>query len=357
MGDPEAPFGASPVEAPSVGEASPVDVPDAGEQQSPGEPVRGGMPMMPPMMPPGASGGGGNERSEASGLLDAGSEPWESAGSVAGDPEVPVAAIQDGPGLEAPHTEVPSEPRERTAAPAPVGESGQVAGGMPVVPLVVPPLGGPGPNRDRERPVDSSGAGGWPPSDHAPADEVGGPAPADTTAQEVEPVFAEGDRPDLPEDHVPVVRHEDVDKDTGAWDSTGGLPWLVPFPVAGGADREREQSTSDYSMRDTAPWEAESSDGSGYAAWRRASLGGGERVAVEEQQPPRCGGPDFTPEELAAMREQERAEAERRAEAEAKAEAEAQDEEEKERSSSDLLVRDNSAWGGGSAKPPPGALG
>ncbi|MCX2731751.1 hypothetical protein OOZ19_16030, partial [Saccharopolyspora sp. NFXS83] len=366
-GDPEAPFGAPPISAPPVGEASPVDAFDENEQQAPGQQVGGGMPMMPPMMPPGAGGlgGGGSERSDASGLLDAGSEPWASAGPPAGEPEAPSVPL---PPAEVPSA--PPAPQQRADPPTPVSDTGQVAGGVPVVPLVVPPLGALGPNRERERSVERPGTHEPLPDDSVPADadadvpaDAGGgggapAAPVDPAAHEVEPSSVEAGEPELPQDHVPVVRHDDVAKDTGAWDSPGGLPWLLPFPVSNGADRDRERPAPDHSLRDTTPWEAEQTPGdSGYAAWRRASLGGDRRVAVTEERPPRCGGPDFTPEELAAMRAEERAEAERQAEEKAKAEAEADAEEEKERSSSDLLVRDNSAWGGGSAKPPPGALG
>lgn len=143
-----------------------------------------------------------------------------------------------------------------------------------------------------------------------------------------------------------MVREDESTKDTTAWDAPGVLPWLVPFPVGGSAERKREEPAPDHALRDTAPWEPEDS---GFATWRRANLAEGERIEPEAS-PVRCGGPNYTREQLAAMR------AEREAEAKAETEAE-EEEEDKERTSSDLLVRDTSAWGGRTSAPPPGVLG
>ncbi|MGP4014995.1 hypothetical protein [Saccharopolyspora sp. 5N708] len=390
VGEPQSPSGAVPggggldaapeTVPPGAGEVPEGQVPPGASDLPPewspgtgtGQQSPGGMPMVPPMMPPGAGGGGSpgsGERSDSSGLLDAGGRPWETAvpDEAIGDPAAPEGAIAAvGPPEWAPEADT--------------GQ--QVPGGMPMVPPMVPPgagSGGTGSNGARsdssglldagEKPWESTGpdqvagdprapegtvAAGpaeWSPSGGQPAESPQGvqfvpgafPPPPEPRARYEEP----GEVPQPPEDHIPVVRRDEGDQDTSAWNvPSTGLPWLVPFPVRDG-DPEwgRDRPAPDYTLRNSDPWQGSEPD-AGYAVWRRAKLGEGERTSVDEPLL-MCGGPVLTPSQLAAMAAEERAQAEAEA---------AEEEEERERTSADLLAKDTSAWGDWPT-PPSGGLG
>ncbi|ONI83116.1 hypothetical protein ALI144C_16550 [Actinosynnema sp. ALI-1.44] len=326
--------------------------PDLGEPKAPDGAVAlpGGMPMVPPVQPPAGGNNQGNERSDASGLLHGGDKPWLSNGSETSGPEAPGGAVP-------------------------------VPGGMPVVPVST---GGPDAKRtntadlietgdhpwdtndtntgDPDAPKGTVAGGPWPDSTPSTADQSAAgqrdwlplaAVPVVPSVPAVEPDEPD-EIPEPPEDHVPVIR-PDGGEDTSAWDvPAGGLPWLVPFPVTTAADGEREgdRKAPDYALRDSEPWEGRPAPDPGYDTWRKAKWA--ENSAMEQEpRPLMCGGPEMTPEELA-----EREAARAKAEAEAKAaEAEDDDENKKERSSADLLVRDDAAWGSGPAVPPSGVIG
>jgi hypothetical protein len=363
------------------------EVPPLGDPQTPVGGTQqglGGMPMMPPMSP----GAGGNsqaaERPDSAGLLNAGPKPWESEAPDLGEPEAPQGAL---PGVTAPDTPTPTA--EVPAAPA--GQDLQR-------PVIVPPVPGspgwsptastpgdgtrpavggtpevpPGVGNHKDQAAERSDASGLRESTGTPWEHDGPDLGEPDVSQGAEtretadwaaigpalgkPVPVpepEAEHSEEPEDWVPVVRRVGGEQDTSAWDVPGdGLPWLVLFPVTGRTDEERDRPAPHYTLRDTRPWEPPGD--SGYASWRRAKWAEGDTVIDEEEKKPlRCGGPNFTPEELAEMEaEEERA----RAEAE-QAEEEQEEEQEQERSSSDLLVRDTSAWGDESAGPPSGVIG
>lgn len=269
------------------------------------------------MMPPGAGGqGSGNERSDASGLLEAGGEPWASTRSDTGEPEAPQGAVPGGVPL------VPSPAVGSRTAPERSESSDLLAAG--------------------DQPWERTG-----PDSGEPEVPQGVPV---AQTREGDP----GDTPELPEDRVPVVRRDEEEQDTSAWDvPSDGLLWLAPFPVrARPEESERDRPAPDYALRDSTPWNG--APGNGYDTWRSAKWAEGSGTPVEDAPPLMCGGPNLTPAELAAMKEAERVQAE----AEAAAAAEEEDDEAKaERSSADLLVRDNSAWGAGPATPPNGVIG
>ncbi|MER6990042.1 hypothetical protein ABT311_12995, partial [Saccharopolyspora hirsuta] len=137
--------------------------------------------MMPPVSPP-TPGGAGGERSDSSGLLDVGDEPWSGVGTppAVGDPHAPGGAlpavpdlgvpsaetpgagtpVTETPGVETPGAELPGSevPTEQSWSPGdlPAGQGGgldQRGGVPPMMPPVSPPTpGGAGGERS-----DSSG--------------------------------------------------------------------------------------------------------------------------------------------------------------------------------------------------------
>jgi hypothetical protein len=133
---------------------------------------------------------------------------------------------------------------------------------------------------------------------------------------------------ELPPDRVAVVRREDVEEDTSAWDVVGsGVAWLTPFAGVGTGPGDAVQDRP---------------GGSGYVTWSRPA----NVTPPRGNEPVRCGGPVLTAEESAA----------REAELLAEEAPPPEEGEESERASADLLVRNDSAWGDGAA-PPPGVLG
>ncbi|MER7011920.1 hypothetical protein ABT324_10880, partial [Saccharopolyspora sp. NPDC000359] len=378
------------------------------------------------------------ERSDSSGLLDVGDEPWTGVPASVGDPDAPAGALPGAPAPEPPENAAPLAPTPPAGAPEP-SDTGAPLDSTPVAGApnaaaaeeqlddFVPPLGwlsaaqpvvGDAPLPPSPAPTPSSGerpkasavtapveAGppaaqqdpgpaadapletgalleteapleaGAPAGTHAPS-RTDAPVGTDAPVETDSPVGTdaplvrdapqqEGDDggtggpdgetvdqevPERQEDHVAIVQPAGA-KDTDSWDVPGGaLPWLVPFAVRPPAEDEQERAKPDHALRDSAPWEDTT-----FATWRRATLGEGEQPKVPDQ-PLRCGGPDYTPEQLAEMRAAKEAE-----EAEAAREAAADDEDDEgdgtERSSADLLVRDDSAWGGGRAVPPSGGIG
>ncbi|MER6990043.1 hypothetical protein ABT311_13000, partial [Saccharopolyspora hirsuta] len=335
------------------------------------------------------------ERSDSSGLLDVGDEPWSGVGTppAVGDPDAPAGALPGGPAPEPPGSETPlaatsmsgnlppgaaggEEQLDDTVLP--VASAPLAAGGAPLPPSPAPaPQPGPG-ERSKERAVTVPGEAEPPAAQQVPAFaakptgteiplgtgavleadapfEADAPLVRDAPQQEVddgEPGGPEGDTvdqeaPERQEDHVAIVQPVG-DKDTSSWDvPVGALPWLVPFAVRPAAEDEGDRAKPDHALRDSAPWQDTT-----FATWRRATLGEDEQPPVRDQ-PPMCGGPDYTPEQLAEMRAAKEAEAARAA----AADDEDDEEDGAERSSADLLVRDDSAWGGGRAVPPSGGIG
>jgi hypothetical protein len=349
-----------------------VDAPPVGDQNN-----RGGMPMMPPMSPGGAGNNQAAERPDSAGLLEAGKEPWESEAPDLGEPEAPQGTLPGSTAAEMSPVDIPAELAEPDVEPLgfvpPVpgpqgwspGATTPANGTRPGGPPVMPPGTGNPKDQTPERP-DSSGlleTTGTPWENDGP--DLGEPAapqgaetrqaadwaaPAETPVQpasEPEAELAE----EMPEDWVPVVRRDDGEQDTSAWDVPGGgLPWLVPFPVSTRPEEEeRDRPAPDYALRDTRPWEPEDS---GAADWKNAKWAEGDTlVDEEEEQPILCGGPAGASADIEAEEERARAEAEQ-----AEADEEEEDEE-KERTAADLLVRDTSAWGDKPAGPPSGVIG
>lgn len=131
---------------------------------------------------------------------------------------------------------------------------------------------------------------------------------------------------ELPPYRVAVVRRENVEEDTSAWDVVGsGVAWLTLFAGTGSGDAVQDGPA-----------------GSGYVTWRRDA----NVTLPRDDEPVRCGGPVLTAEESAV----------REAELLAEEAPPPEEDEESERTSADLLVRNDSAWGDGAA-PPPGVLG
>ncbi|MFD9895276.1 hypothetical protein ACFWY9_38550, partial [Amycolatopsis sp. NPDC059027] len=324
----------------------------------------GGMPMTPPMSPGGAGGGGqGAERPDAAGLLKAGTEPWESEVADLGEPEAPQGALPGvaGPDPSASTVDGPDLPLPGivSAVPGPPDWSPSVddpAPGVGALPVLPPWAGNREPADERSKASELLESTDTPWEREGP--DLGEPeVPQATETQEAAdwPPAGVGatspdQEPEPPEDWVPVVRRENDGVDTSAWEVPGGgLPWLAPFPVAGRTEEsDRDRPGPDYTERDTRPWEP-----AGDANWRRTKWAEVQTAYDEvEEKPILCGGLNLTPEELAAMEEEEE-----RARLEAERADADQEAEEKERTSADLLVRDTSAWGDKPAGPPSGVIG
>ncbi|WP_123678269.1 WXG100 family type VII secretion target [Couchioplanes caeruleus] len=279
---PDAPVGVPPgragiagsgVDSPAAAGVGSPDLPVAG----PGSPVpetglpatgqHGGVPggpgaMMPPAMPPPSPGGGQNsppDRSEASGLLDAASRPWDATVVEPDGPDAPAGAAPGRP--EAPP--VAAEPPDAaTAAPEKATAGSAAPAGVPDLPGA--PEGGPGPVAPPMMPMPpvapppATPPGGASTPGQARPGAAGSPGTTTPDRGETEPEVTgdPGDGPVLPV-VVPSAdavgcRPERSDRPTvvaaGAEDDDDAVLVVPPVPFPRGAakagDRERRPSAS-----------------------------------------------------------------------------------------------------------------
>ena len=308
-------------------------------------------PMMPPVSPGGSGGGPVGDRSDASGLLG-GPDAWGGDGVEVGLPDAPAGAVPGGAG--GPSAALPpmspgspggGSVNERVDAADLLGGSDAWSADGPEAdaPEDAVPGGfvvGAG-GSSAGMPPGSAGGGSAGARSNA-AGQSGAPVPAETTRMSIVEQWEEAVMPmvlppvtedeaavrsrasehlreepvawvggeELPLDRVAVVRREDVEDDTGAWDVAGaGVAWLTPLAVAGSRDAQRDGSAG-LRLCHLAPCRHRE----GTARGRAASL----------------GGPILTAEELAENQAEEA--------------PPPPEEEEIERTSADLLTRDDSAW-------------
>ncbi|WP_132494756.1 hypothetical protein [Saccharopolyspora elongata] len=287
LGLPEAPQGADPG---GVG----LNVPPGG-QQGPG-----GMPMMPPMMPPGAGGGQGSnaERPDASGLLDAGEKPWESAGPNVGEPEAPPEGV---PPVAGPQDWSPGQGLPQNGQ--------QVPGGMPMVPPMMPPgAGGQGSNAERpdasglldagEKPWESTRPNaGEPeaPDGAAPGGPVLGMPP---TNVETPGLTLDAGMPleGVPRAAGPQDWTPGESTPPGGQQVPGGMPMVPPGAGGQGSSAERPDASGLLDAGDK-PWESAGSDGGEPEAPNGTPAHPAESVGQSGEDTAGPGNPAETPED------------------------------------------------------------
>jgi hypothetical protein len=151
-------------------------------------------------------------------------------------------------------------------------------------------------------------------------------------------------------DRIAVVQPDEGTEDISAWDvPLGALPWLLP-PATAGRDENRREEVSSLAPQvapgellppaESVPEPAPEPGSPALATWRRVKGDPTGTPAPKEYltlDRPVCGGPTYTPEQLAAMEAEDEEAARREAEQE---EAEAA----KERTAIELLKQDDTAW-------------